>query len=77
MHQNLCEASNEFPNRDYTSQQAIDRAKKNLGKFDIVGCLEYIENFLKEFENRFGVRLKLEKRNQNPVTESIRKSIIT
>lgn len=42
-----------------------------------MGCLEYIENFLKEFENRFGVRLKLEKRNQNPVTESIRKSIIT
>ena len=62
---------------DYTSKQAIDRAKKNLHKFDVVGCLEYQEIFLKQFEDRFGVRLKLEKRNLNPTSESHRRSIIT
>ena len=48
--------------RDYVSQQAIDRAKKNLAKFDIIGCLEYPEIFITKFENKFGVRLKMEKR---------------
>ncbi len=63
--------------RDYVSQQAIDRAKKNLGKFDIVGCLENQEGFLKQFENRFGVKLNIPKKNKNPKPESFRKSIIT
>jgi hypothetical protein len=62
---------------DYTSQQAIDRAKRNLHKFDIIGCLEYKEIFLRQFEDRFGVRLKLEKRNPNPTSESYRGSIVT
>jgi flavin-binding protein dodecin len=62
---------------DYTSKQAIDRAKTNLHKFDIAGFMEYQEHFLEQFENRFGVRLKLEKSNQNPTSESYRKSIVT
>jgi hypothetical protein len=62
---------------DYTSKRAIERAKENLHKFDIVGCLEYQEILLKQFEDRFGVRLKLEKRNPNPTSESYRGSIVT
>ena len=62
---------------DYTSQQAIDRAKQNLHKFEVVGCLEYQEDFLKRFENRFGIRLELERRNQNPTSRSYQQSIIT
>jgi len=62
---------------DYKSQPTIDLAKKNLDKFTVVGCLEYQEIFLKQFENRFGVRLKLEKINQNPVKESARNFVIT
>ncbi len=48
--------------RDYVSQQAIDRVKKNLGKFDIVGYLENQESFLKQFEDRFGVKLNIHKK---------------
>lgn len=62
---------------DYSSTDAIDRAKKNLHKFDVVGCLEYQEDFLNQFEDRFGVKLKLGEKNQNPKAESFRKSIIT
>lgn len=62
---------------NYTSRQAIDRAKRNLDKFDVVGFIEYKEDFLKKFEERFGVRLELETRNKNPTSESYRKSIVT
>ena len=62
---------------EYTSGQSIDQAKRNLHKFDVVGFIEYQEDFLNQFENRFGVRLKLEQRNRNPASESYRKSIVT
>lgn len=62
---------------DYTSKQAIDRAKKNLHKFDILGFLEYPEVFLNRFEVQFGVRLKLEKINPSPKSNAFRKSIVT
>ena len=62
---------------DYTSKEAIDRAKRNLHKFDVVGCLEYQKDFLNQFENRFGVRLNLGKKNQSPKAESFQKAVIT
>jgi hypothetical protein len=62
---------------DYRSQRAIDRAKENLHKFDVLGILEYQEDFLKKFETRFGMRLILERRNQSPRSAEYRKSVIT
>lgn len=70
----LCGVDNSI---DYTSRQAIERAKKNLDKFDIVGCLEYQEDFIKQFERRFGARLALKRENQSPVAESFKSSVIT
>jgi hypothetical protein len=65
------------PDGDYSSPLAIERTKKNLDKFDIVGCLEYQENFLAKFKERFGVDLNLPKLNQSPVSVSRRDSLIT
>jgi len=65
------------PNGDYKSRRAIDRAKSNLHNFDIVGLLEYQEDFLKQFNDRFGIKLRLEKKNQSPVSESYRESLVT
>jgi hypothetical protein len=62
---------------DYSSTDAIDRAKRNLHKFDIVGILEFKQAFLNRFENRFGVRLKLKKKNPNPKSLSFQSSVIT
>jgi hypothetical protein len=62
---------------DYSSEEAIDRAKKNLHKFDVVGCLEYQKDFMKQFDDRFGVRLNLGKKNQSPKAESFQKAVIT
>jgi len=65
------------PNGDYKSRQAIERAKGNLHKFDVVGLLEYREDFFKRFHDHFGMRLKLEKKNQSPVSSSYRESLVT
>jgi hypothetical protein len=65
------------PNGDYQSREAIDRAKNNLHKFDLVGLLEYQEDLLEQFHHRFGIRLELEKRNQSPASEAYRKSLVT
>lgn len=64
-------------NSDYSSKAAIDRAKANLQNFNVVGILEHQDTFLKQFENLFGVRLKLIKKNQSPKPEAFRRSIIT
>ena len=62
---------------DYTSDIAIARAKENLHKFKIVGFLEYKEEFLNQFEEQFGRRLKIKVLNKSPKPEAYRKSIIT
>lgn len=64
-------------NRDYTSKQAIDRAKENLSKFDIVGSLENQEIFFNQIKNRFGVSIEIPQKNKNPKSESFIKSVIT
>ncbi len=62
---------------DYTSARAIAIAKENLHKFRIVGFLEYQEEFLNQFEEQFGRRLKIKVLNKSPKSEAYRKSIIT
>jgi hypothetical protein len=62
---------------DYFSDDAIKRAKNNLNKFDIVGCLEYKNDFIEQFFRRFGVKLNLDRRNPNPKSNSFRESVIT
>ena len=37
----------------------------------------YPENFIQQFENRFGVRLVIKRKNQSPVTEPFKNSFIT
>lgn len=62
---------------DYTSKQAILRAKENLHKFEIVGCLECLGDFLKQFEECFGMKLNIPKRNENPKSQAYIQSVIT
>ncbi len=62
---------------DYFSDDAIKKAKNNLKKFDIVGCLEYKSDFIEKFFKRFGVKLNLVRRNPNPKSSSFRESFIT
>lgn len=64
-------------NNDYTSEQAINRAKANLEKFSIVGFLEDQEDFIKRFQTQFGRELNIKVVNRSPKSESDQKSVIT
>ncbi len=62
---------------DYTSRNAIENAKKNLLKFDLVGCMEDLDCFVKTFKKQFGICLKVKRLNPSPVSESFRRNFIT
>ena len=62
---------------DYTSQEAINRAKENLNKFKLIGFLDNLEKFSKDFHDLFKVKIIVEKKNQNPIPNDIQSSILT
>lgn len=62
---------------DYTSEKAINRAKENLHKFSVVGCLEYQKDFLNQFEKQFDRKLNVREFNQNPKSKTYRKSVVS
>jgi hypothetical protein len=52
---------------DYTTSTAITRAKDNLSKFTIVAFLENFQNFISEFKQHTGIKLKMTPRRKNPI----------
>lgn len=52
-----------------SSPEAIDQAIKNLQNFSIVGLLENIESFAKEYEAQFSAKLSIKKHNRNPLSK--------
>lgn len=65
------------PDIDYASESAIEIAKKNLAKFEIVGILEDIVRFREEFKKRFRVNLDVGLRNKGPKSPDFMKSIVS
>ena len=62
---------------DYTARDAIDHAKRNLERFDLVGILEHKDDLLDRFRERFGVRLRLPHKNVTPKSSKARSSQLT
>ena len=52
---------------DYTSAEAIQEAKENLKRFNLVGVLENLDAFTKEFKKQFGRTLNVRHHNRSPV----------
>ena len=53
---------------DYTSHEAIQRAKENTEKIDIIGFIEQLDQFVNQFSKRFGKKLKIEHINKSAVS---------
>jgi len=51
---------------DYYSKEAIQRAKANLVKFDVVGILEDLDIFVKQIKDKLDIKLKIGHKNKNP-----------
>ncbi len=63
--------------RDYRSQRSIDRARMNLDRMSAGGTYEHQSTFLRQFQKRFGVKLRIENLNRGPVDHSKRDAEIT
>ena len=49
------------------SQASLDAAIANVERLSVVGVLEHLDKFAVDYERRFGVRLRIDHRNRNPV----------
>ncbi|MGB3511098.1 MAG: hypothetical protein WBA93_18060 [Microcoleaceae cyanobacterium] len=56
---------------------AINQAIENLDKFSLVGVLERMNIFKKDYENLFGAKLIVQMYNKNPLSKSQQKEQIT
>lgn len=64
-------------NLDLRSDEAINLAIKNLSNFRLVGVLEELSTFISNYENIFGVRLKVNQKNSNPLSKVQQQEKIT
>jgi hypothetical protein len=62
---------------DYTSTHALERAKSNLAKFDMVGFIEDMSGFKREFKKTAGATLKIKVKNPSPVDNSLKQEVLT
>jgi hypothetical protein len=62
---------------NYTTREAIDRAKENLERIHIVGALEHQDDFCAKFKARLGVDLRIPEMNTSPVSRAQRESVVT
>ena len=56
-------------NDDCTSNNAIQKAKDNLEKFNVIGFLENLEAFVNDFHEVSGIRLQISHKRENPVSK--------
>lgn len=62
---------------NYRSRDAINTAKSNLRKFDIVGRLEDMNNLYLQLEKLFKIRIRVRRLNPSPVSNDFRKRYLT
>ena len=62
---------------NYRDVVSIKRAKENLHKFKLVGCLEHLENFKHQFFTHFGRNLNIRALNKNPKSKQEQQAILS
>ena len=59
------------------STKTVAQAIECLEKFSVVGCLEYLDVFLKQFEELHHIKLTINSKNKNPLDKSKQKKQIS
>ncbi len=62
---------------DASSNEAVNQAIENLKKFALVGVLEKMDAFTRDYKNLFGAELFIEKLNKNPLPKLRQKKLIS
>ena len=60
-----------------TSDEAVQKAIQNLSHFSLVGILEKLDIFAKDYEALFGSKITIGRRNINPLSKSKQNELIT
>jgi hypothetical protein len=60
---------------DIDLKDAIQNAKENLAKFDIIGILEDLNNFEKQIKDKLDISLKIGHKNKNPIKVPAKKKV--
>ncbi len=55
--------------KDYTSTEAIARAKENLSKLNLVAFLENLNPFIDQFYAKTGIKISIPHKRKNPVSK--------
>lgn len=61
---------------DYTSTEALERAKANLNRFDLIGFVEDMQRFKQDFKSATGVSIDIGKKNPSPVGNSLKRKML-
>lgn len=59
------------------STETVTQAIEYLEKFSIVGCIEHLNIFLKQFEELYHIKLNIKAKNKNPLDKSKQKEQIS
>lgn len=60
-----------------SSDEGVKQAIENLNKFALVGILEKMDIFARDYQSLFGTKLVIEHSNKNPVSKFQQKEQIT
>jgi hypothetical protein len=61
----------------FTTDEAINRAISNLKNFHLVGVLEKLPEFAKEFQALYKVKLEIPRMRKSPVSDSFKEKVVT
>ncbi len=67
----------EHPGSDEASSGAIERAKRNLDRFHLVGVLDRLDRFAADFEKMFGRKLSFPELRRSPVSKKAQDAEVT
>jgi hypothetical protein len=56
-------------NAPHSVEEKLKIAKENLTKFQLIGFLENLDLFVRQFKEQFGINLKIQHTNKNPIAK--------
>jgi hypothetical protein len=63
--------------KNLSSDESYSKVIGNINKLTCIGLTEHMDKFCRDFTKHFGVKLKIETRNKNPLPKKDRSKLIT
>jgi CYTH domain-containing protein len=73
----ICRLAEGISLQKASSDEAVNQVIENLNKFALVGVLEKVDIFARDYKSIFGAELHIERHNSNPASKSKQEEEIT